>query len=65
MSRYDEAKVNLQLLYDAAREEILELDKNREEILREIEVLTPICGKKPYSVEGLKPTAPKATLNTT
>lgn len=61
MSRYDEAKGNLQALYDAAREELLELDKKREEILREIEFLGPICGKKTYSVEGLKAAAPKAT----
>ncbi|MBQ1925911.1 MAG: hypothetical protein II180_07335 [Proteobacteria bacterium] len=62
MSRYDEAKGNLQALYDAAREELLELDKKREEILREIEFLGPICGKKStYSVESLKAAAPKAT----
>lgn len=61
MSRYDEIKGNLQGLYDAAQEELLELDKKREDILRGIELISPFCGKKTYSVEDLKATTPKAT----
>lgn len=59
MSRYDEAKGSLQALYDAACEELEALDSKRDELLKTLEVLGPIYGKrKTYSVENLKAAAP-------
>lgn len=62
MSRYDEAKGNLQALYDAALEERIELQKKLDEVQREIELLGAVCDKKmTYSVANLKDAEPKTS----
>jgi hypothetical protein len=63
MSRYDEIKGNMQSLYEAAKAELKELDKKRESLVKEIEMLSSLCGKsekKTYSIETLKATSSKA-----
>ena len=62
MSRYDELKNNIQALYDAAQAELLELEKKRQEVLKDIENLSKFVGnKKTYSLETLKVTSSKST----
>ena len=54
MSSYDNFRVEMQERYDAAIAKLAELDKEREEVLKIIEYLSSICGKKTYTLENLK-----------
>jgi hypothetical protein len=54
MSRYDEMKGNMQALYDEAVKELQELEQKRQDILKDLEFLSPICGKKTYDLKALK-----------
>lgn len=54
MSDYDKIKASMQELYDAAIAKLAELDREREEVLKNIELLGNICEKKTYTLENLK-----------
>lgn len=54
MASYDELKDNLQALYDAAVKELQDLEAKRQDVLKNIEFLSPICGKKTYDLNALK-----------
>ncbi len=57
MANYDELKGNIQALYEAAKKELEDLDKKREEVQKTIELLGPIYGanvKNKYTLDNLK-----------
>lgn len=54
MANYDEMKGNMQAFYEASKRELEELDKKRAEVVKTLELLTPLFGKNTYTVETLK-----------
>lgn len=62
VSEYDQIKNNMQKMYDAAQAKLQDLERERQEVLKNLELLGNFVGsKKTYSLETLKATSSKST----
>ena len=61
VSEYDQIKNNMQKMYDAAQAKLQDLERERQEVLKNLELLGNFVGaKKTYSLETLKATSSKS-----